>query len=154
MDCFYGASHRRVAPPRGKALKGSDTLVRPQINAAYKYLLEMSYPASVGRDALVPPPTKRTRCHFERRHSRSREIPYIRNEHNRTRLTPNIRPRRVAAERMFFTYNSSRRIARRRSLEYACPNRRGRAVRSRARNSRGFVRPQQTVSRASSRRRR
>lgn len=39
---------------------------------------------------------------------------------------------------MFFTYNSSRRIARRRSLEYACPNRRGRAVRSRARNSRGL----------------
>ena len=32
-------------------------------------------------------PTSRTRCHFERRRSRSRETPYERNETKHTRLT-------------------------------------------------------------------
>ena len=40
-----------------------------------------------------------TRCHFERRRSRSREIPYGRNETNRTRLPQNTRPRWLSAEK-------------------------------------------------------
>ena len=45
------------------------------------YLLSIE---QVGADALVRPTTKRTLCHFERRRSRSREIPLIGNENSRT----------------------------------------------------------------------
>ena len=51
---------------------------------AGKYSFGMSYSVSVGRDALVPPPTRLTRCHFER----SGEISCGRNGTTRTRASP------------------------------------------------------------------
>ena len=68
-------SSRRQGAPAGKSSAPVLTLRQNVVGGvpcppvgvtAGKYSFGMSYSVSVGRDALVPPPTRLTRCHFDR----------------------------------------------------------------------------------------